>query len=73
MEQKELELLFLTQFLKTLEQMSFPIPAQTLAIYELCTPEFEALKVAVNEAIICRDSDITAYSPMLVEAIHTVG
>lgn len=72
MEQNELELAFLANFFRTLEQMSIQIPAQTLALYELCMPEFEALKVAVNEAIICRDSDIVAYSPILTEAIHTV-
>lgn len=55
-----------------LEKLAFSIPAPTSELFDLCGPEFSALKDQVADATGRREIDISAYTSLLHEAIKQV-
>ncbi|KAE9015961.1 hypothetical protein PF011_g7382 [Phytophthora fragariae] len=64
---KELDLSFLQDFFGLLDKLKFAAPMDTIKAFELCEPEFQALKSHVQEAYANRDADLLSYMPLLVE------
>ncbi|RLN76814.1 hypothetical protein BBJ28_00007659 [Nothophytophthora sp. Chile5] len=70
---KECDLAFLQEFFRVLEKLQFTASVETMRAFELCEPEFQALKAQVQEAYASRDSDVGSYEPMLTTALAQVS
>ncbi|KAG6589328.1 uncharacterized protein IUM83_19919 [Phytophthora cinnamomi] len=70
---KELDLTFLQDFFGVLDKLKFTAPVDTIKAFELCEPEFQALKSHVQEAYTNRDADLTSYMPLLTENLAKLG
>ncbi|GMF40072.1 unnamed protein product [Phytophthora fragariaefolia] len=64
---KELDLTFLLDFWSVLDKIKFTASADTINAFELCEPEFQALKSHIQEAYTNRDTDLQTYIPLLTE------
>jgi hypothetical protein len=72
-QEKEFELTFIHDFYLLLDKkLQFQVPPDTTESFELCDPEFNALKSQVNDAMVKREVDIQEYVPMVVQAISMV-
>jgi hypothetical protein len=69
---KELDLTFLHDFFHVLATLKFRAPVETARVFELCDPEFQALKAHVNDAYSSRDADLHSYAPLLAESLLKV-
>ncbi|RLN89754.1 hypothetical protein BBJ28_00006653 [Nothophytophthora sp. Chile5] len=69
---KECDLAFLHEFFRVLEKLQFTASVETMRAFELCEPEFHALKAQVQEAHASRDSDLGSYAPMLTAELAQV-
>lgn len=70
---KELDLSFLHDFFRVLDKLKFDVPLETVKVFELCGPEFRALKLHVQEAYARRDADIQNYASLLTENLAKVS
>ncbi|KAG7382838.1 hypothetical protein PHYPSEUDO_004289 [Phytophthora pseudosyringae] len=70
---KELELMFLHDFFGVLAKLKFDTPLEIAKVFELCGPEFQALKAHVQEVYASRDADIQNYTPLLTENLATLA
>ncbi|KAG7392701.1 hypothetical protein PHYBOEH_006315 [Phytophthora boehmeriae] len=71
--ERESDLAFLYDFFRLLDKLKFKAPLDTTKVFELCGPEFQALKVQVQEAYANRDSDLQSYMPLLTENLSQLG
>lgn len=71
-DEKETDLSAITGLFRTLDALEFAIPPATTELYNLCEPEFLALKTQVADAIGRREADITEYSSLLHETMKHV-
>ncbi|KAH7492670.1 Dynein axonemal heavy chain 6 [Phytophthora ramorum] len=67
---KGLDLTFLREFFHVLDTLKFNAPVETAKVFELCDPEFQALKSHVQEAYTSRDTDLQHYGPLLAESLN---
>ncbi|KAL3670478.1 hypothetical protein V7S43_004797 [Phytophthora oleae] len=67
---KELDLTFLHDFFGVLNSLKFPAPVETTKAFELCEPEFQALKTHVQDAYTNRDADLQRYASLLAEHLE---
>ncbi|RLN10043.1 hypothetical protein BBO99_00003845 [Phytophthora kernoviae] len=70
---KESDLAFLHDFFRVLDKLKFKAPIDTAKAFELCEPEFQALKTHVQEAYANRDNDLQSYTPILTENLSQVN
>ncbi|POM57663.1 LOW QUALITY PROTEIN: Hypothetical protein PHPALM_37795 [Phytophthora palmivora] len=70
---KELDLSFLHDFFGLLIKLKFTAPIETIKAFELCGPEFQALKTHVQEAYANRDLDLQNYTSLLTETLANLA
>ncbi|GLD96917.1 hypothetical protein PINS_up005600 [Pythium insidiosum] len=68
-QEKEFDLTMLHDFFSLLSKLNLTIPPSVIEVFDLCEPEFEALKSQVNEAMSRRESDINDFSPYLTHSV----
>lgn len=69
MQEKDFDLSSLAALFRTLDSLEFDIPPPTLELFNLCEPEFLALKTQVLDATGRRETDINEYSVLLNETM----
>ncbi|KAK1941537.1 Dynein heavy chain 6 [Phytophthora citrophthora] len=67
---KELDLTFLHNFFGVLNALRYSAPVETTKAFELCDPEFQALKTHVQDAYTKRDADLQSYASLLAENLE---
>ncbi|TMW64648.1 hypothetical protein Poli38472_011528 [Pythium oligandrum] len=69
MEERDMDLAFLHDLFRMFERLEISVPAATQQVFELCDPEYEALRAQLADGLGRRDSDIQEYSHVLAANI----